>query len=71
MTTKYIRVEAEVDLDEWSDEELVEEMEKRRIGTNHETAFDHVDHLLVCGQVEAATNEALRIVSEIIGRPFK
>ena len=68
-------VEDEIDLSECDSLELVDELEARGYSCLEdglgEGLFDHVEHLIVCGQLDNAKNEALLIVSGIIGRPFK
>ena len=73
MTTIYKSVEVEIDLGDIDEDELVDEMEDRGFTCSKEGAsnFGHVEHLIVCGQVEEAKDEALRLVAEMIGREFK
>ena len=75
MTTIYksVQVEVEIDIGDIDDDVLVDEMEGRGFTCSKEDApdFEHVEHLIVCGQVEEAKNEALRLVAEMIGREFK
>jgi len=67
--TVYTEVDVDIDLSDFDDQELLDELESRNLSEN--SKFDFVDHLIVCGQLDEAKAEALRIVEEIIGRPFK
>jgi len=71
MVTKvaYTEVDVEIDLDDFTDDELLEEIASR--GLDEQGTFDVVEHLIVCGQIEQAKTEALLIIEKIIGRPFK
>ena len=67
--TIYTEVEVEVDLSDFEDQELLDEIESRCIVESN--TFDFIDHLIVCGQIDEAKIEALKIVEGIIGRQFK
>jgi len=67
--TAHTTVEVEISLDDFTDDELLDEMEER--GLEETGTFDSIEHLIVCGQIEEAKSEALLIVEKIIGRPFK
>ena len=71
MVTKYISTEVEIDLDEFDDDDLLDEIKSRGIGEHFEPVFQHVEHLIVCGLLDEAKKEALDQVSQIIGRKFK
>lgn len=70
MAKKWKEVEVEIDLGDFSNEEIAREAENRNLKIPDGT-FDSVEHLIVCGQVEHAKTEALEIVSKIIGMQFK
>jgi hypothetical protein len=72
-------VNVEVDPDEFSDSELIQELEIRgysciKTGSicTHEAIegadIDRIDHLATCGQTAAARTELLEMVSRVIGR---
>ena len=74
-----IQVYVDVDLDDFDDDSLVDELENRGYivtkGAKVEDAkvveaFDIVEHLAVCGLRDAAREEAVRIASKAIGRPI-
>ena len=70
-------VSVHIDLDEFDDDELVEELEIRgyRVSKAHEPAtlgdLEHVEHLALCGLIDDARNEALELVGKEIGRPIR
>lgn len=69
-------VSVHIDLDEFDDDELVEELEIRgyRVSKAHEPAtlgdLEHVKHLASCGLIADARIEALELVGKAIGRPI-
>lgn len=69
-------VSVHMDLDEFDEDELVEELESRgyRVSkTNGTEALDdleHVERLALCGLIADARNEALELVGKAIGRPI-
>lgn len=70
-------VHIDIELDEFEDDELVEELESRgytvfnKDGTTDPLGnLDHIEHLVVCGQIEHARAEALLLVGRSIGRPL-
>lgn len=67
-----------VDFDDFDDDDLKEELESRGytvskhgISTNSLGDLGHVEHLMMCGQVNAAKAEALAMVSKAIGRTLQ
>ena len=69
----YITVEAHVDLDEFDDEDLVEELESRGYVCSKNPIenlpdVSYIEHLATCGLVAEARREALDLVSKTIGR---
>ena len=69
----YITVEAHVDLDEFDDEDLVEELESRGYVCSKNAIeglpdVAYIEHLATCGLVAEARREALDLVSKTIGR---
>ena len=70
-------VSVHIDLDEFDDDELVEELEIRgyRVSKAHEPEtlgdLGHVEHLALCGLLADAQNEALELVEKAIGRPIR
>jgi hypothetical protein len=75
-----------IDLDDFDDNDLIEELRDRGYivaekvtGLNHLTGdelstaldFNRVEHLAVCGQIDAARAEALQLVSNAIGRALQ
>jgi hypothetical protein len=71
----YIHVD--IDPEEFEDDELIEELESRgyvvirKDGTSESLGnLDHIEHLVVCGQIEHARAEALLLVGRSIGRPL-
>ena len=69
-------VSACIDLDEFDEDDLVQELESRgyRVSKAHEPAtlgdLEHVEHLALCGLIADAQNEALELVGKAIGRPI-
>ncbi len=68
-------VSVHIDLDEFDDDELVEELESRGYACSKDAVtgvegLDRIEHLAVCGQLEIARTEALQLVSKAIGRPI-
>lgn len=66
-------VSVHIDLDEFRDDDLIEELESRGYACIKNSQgeigdLNHVEHLAVCGQLEAARAEALALVSNAIGR---
>jgi hypothetical protein len=67
-------VSVHIDLDDFAEDDLVEELESRgytvskNSGTEALGSLDHVEHLAICGQLEIARAEALQLVSKAIGR---
>lgn len=62
---------AEVSLDEFSIEDIREYLRERETGCagiDQPDELAHIETLVVCGQREAAREEALRLVGEAIGR---
>lgn len=64
-------------LGEFDDDDLKNELVSRGFAVARSgepidglTELGHVEHLAVCGQIEAARVEALMIVSKAIGRPL-
>lgn len=71
-----------IDLDDFDDDDLVEELQGRGYLCEKKVQvvaagglielskndFEHIAHLHVCGQREAARNEALALVSGVIRR---
>lgn len=81
-----ISVDADVSLDEFDDSDIAEYLRGRGYYVSAsakvlhdqdcELALDpddlyHIETLEVCGQIEAARNEALALVSNAIGRTLK
>lgn len=74
----YVTVHIDDDvLEEFDDDELKDELESRGYAVAKRgepieglTELEHVEHLAVCGQIEAARAEALMLVSKAIGRPI-
>lgn len=71
-----INIDVNVSLDEFDDDDLIEEMESRGYTCTKDSAtglegLDRVEHLAVCGQLEIARAEALQLVSTAIGRPLQ
>jgi hypothetical protein len=69
-------VHIHIDLDEFDDDDLIEELESRGYTCTKDSAtglegLDRVEHLAVCGQLEIARAEALQLVSTAIGRPLQ
>ncbi|WP_114968526.1 hypothetical protein [Rhodoferax ferrireducens] len=73
----YIHVH--VELDEFSESELIQEMKSRgfscvKTGASceHESItsadFERIEHLVICGQTSAARSEVLHLVGNVIGR---
>ena len=74
-------VSVHIDLDEFDEDDLVQELESRgyRVSKAHEPAtlvdlehvdLEHVEHLALCGLIADARNEALELVGKAIGRPI-
>lgn len=72
-----VQVYVDVELDDFDTDDLIKELEDRGYavikGAKAEAAdvgesFDRVEHLAVCGQIEAARAEAVYIASKAIGR---
>lgn len=70
-------VSVDIDLYEFDTDDLIEELESRGYAcSKHKRKTDlgglddleHIEHLAVCGQAEAARAEALELVSKAIGR---
>ena len=65
-------VTVEIELDDFDDSELIEELESRGYtctsGKVAQLDIDRIEHLAVCGQIEAARAEALELVSKAIER---
>lgn len=65
-----------IDLDEFDEDDLVQELESRgyRVSKTNDTEalcdLDHVEHLALCGLIADARNEALELVGKAIGRPI-
>lgn len=67
-----------IDLDDFDDDDLIEELRDRGyfVAAKGSTVDDvgdltHVEHLAVCGQLDAARAEALALVGNVIGRPLQ
>lgn len=74
-----VNIDVDVDLDDFDTDDLIEELENRGYtvikGAKAEAAdvgesFNRVEHLALCGQIEAARQEAVYIASKAIGRPL-
>lgn len=67
-----VTVDVDVDLDDYEDDDLIEEIERRGYAVTKMAAgladLDHVEHLVICGQLDAAKAEALQLVGKAIGR---
>ena len=69
-------VSANIDIDDFDEDDLVQELESRgyRVSkTNGTEALDdleYVEHLALCGLIADARNEALELVGKAIGRPI-
>lgn len=69
-------VSVHIDLDEFDEDDLVQELESRgyRVSKTNDTEalgdLDHVEHLALCGLISDARNEALELVGKAIGRPI-
>lgn len=69
-------VSVQMDLDEFDEDDLVEELESRgyRVSKANDQAtlddLEHVEHLALCGLISDARNEALELVGKAIGRPI-
>jgi hypothetical protein len=70
-------VHIDIDPDEFEDDELIEELESRGYfviqkdgSTNSLGDLGHIEHLVICGQIEHARAEALLLVGRSIGRPL-
>ena len=63
----------DVELDEFDDTELIEELEKRGYscvkGATSIDGIELISHLLDCGLVAYARDEALRMLEQQVGRP--
>lgn len=71
----YIHID--IDLVEFDDNELVDELKSRgydvveKCGSVESLGnLDHIEHLVVCGQIVHARAEALLLVGRAIGRPL-
>ncbi len=75
----YVTAEVLVDLNDFDDEDLVEHLEangyvctKDGSSTSTESIagheLDHIDHLFICGQKQAAISEIFSVVGRAIGR---
>ena len=69
-------VSVDIDLDEFDEDDLVQELESRgyRVSKTNGTEalgdLEHVKHLVLCGLIADARNEALELVGKAIGRPI-
>ena len=69
-------VSVHIDLDEFDEDDLVQELESRgyRVSKTNDTEalgdLEHVEHLALCGLIADARNEALELVGKAIGRPI-
>lgn len=68
-------VHIHIDLDEFDDDDLVEELESRGYTCTKDSAtglegLDRIEHLAICGQSDVAKAEALKLVGDAIGRPL-
>ena len=69
-------VSVRIDLDEFDEDDLVQELESRgyRVSKTNDTKalgdLDHVEHLALCDLISDARNEALELVGKAIGRPI-
>jgi hypothetical protein len=66
-------VHIHIDLDEFDDDDLIEELESRGYTCTKDSVtglegLERVEHLAICGQLEAARAEAMQLVSATIGR---
>jgi hypothetical protein len=66
-------VSVHIDFDDFDEDDLVEELESRGYTCTKNApagldGLDRVEHLAICGQLEIARAEALRLVSQAIGR---
>jgi hypothetical protein len=66
-------VSVHIDLDDFDEDDLVEELESRGYTCTKNApagldGLDRVEHLAICGQLEIARAEALQLVSKAIGR---
>ncbi len=64
-----------IDFDEFDDDDLISELESRGYTCSEDLmtgveGLDRIEHLVVCGQLEAARAEAMQLVSAAIGRPI-
>ena len=70
-------VSVDIDLDEFDEDDLVQELESRgyRVSKTNGTEalgdLEHVKHLALCGLIADAQNEALELVEKAIGRPIR
>jgi hypothetical protein len=71
----FISVEVDVDLDEFNDEELIDELENRGFSIEKDWAgkieLHRIEHLMDCGQIELARKELLEMVSAAMGRSLQ
>ena len=69
-------VSVDIDLDEFDEDDLVQELESRgyRVSKTNGTEalgdLERVKHLALCGLIADARNEALELVGKAIGRPI-
>ena len=72
-------ISIDIDLDDLDTEDLIEELESRGYACNKKRRepdlgglgdLEHIEHLVVCGQIEHARAEALLLVGRSIGRPL-
>ena len=69
-------VSVHIDLDEFDEDDLVQELESRgyRVSKTNDTKalgdLEYVEHLALCGLIADARNEALELVGKAIGRPL-
>ena len=68
-------VNPHIDLDDFDDDDLKKELESRGysvakhgVSTDDMPDLEHVEHLAICGQLDAARAEALQQVGKAIGR---
>lgn len=70
-------VSVHVDLDDFDDEDLQQELESRGYlvtkdkGLSRAGDIEYVEHLAACGLVDAAREEALKLVGQVIGRAIR
>jgi len=68
----FISVDVDVDLDEFSDAQLIDELENRGFLIQTDQAekinLNRIEHLMDCGQIELARQELLEMVSAAMGR---